>query len=154
MPLLRPYTRARMNRVAGASLTLCNVLYIVMALSCVLTFGADVDADVLTNMNADGLSPLVGPVAAVLIAYVVRLLFLLSLVGSYAMAMHPLRHCVLEVILGKRYHQLHRAEEHALFVPLTVALLVAIWATAVLVPGIWLVVSSSVETTTPLLTKM
>ncbi len=85
MPILRPYSPKRMRALVGAALTICNVLYLIIAIGCCLAFGPDLHSDVLENINPGAMAPLVGQAAALAIAYSLRFGYLLSLVGSYVL---------------------------------------------------------------------
>ena len=43
-----------------------------------------------------------------LLATQVRLGYFISLVGSFVLTLHPLRHCVLEVLLGSNFHTMQQ----------------------------------------------
>jgi len=143
MSVLQPYTRTRMNRVAAGALAFCNSLYLVIAICCLITFGSDLDADVLNNFSVDAMAPLAGPVLAYGIAVSVRIGYFLSLIGSFALCMYPLKHCCLEALLRKKYHTIGAvaAESHPITLPLTVALTVGMYFVAAYVPSIWLLLS-------------
>ena len=98
MPILVPYTPTRMKAVVGVSLAVAAATYVVLALGSVLAFGEVVDGNVLNNMFAESMAPLIGKPAAELATGIVRGGYLISLLGSALLYMYPLRTCLSEVI--------------------------------------------------------
>lgn len=80
-----------MQRLVAVALATCNTLYITIILCSGLVFGQALEADVLSNVNRAAMAPLIGPAAAGTMAAVVRIGYLLSLVGSYVLLCYPMR---------------------------------------------------------------
>eukprot|EP00879_Flechtneria_rotunda_P009883 GHRR01010335.1.p1 GENE.GHRR01010335.1~~GHRR01010335.1.p1 ORF type:complete len:668 (+),score=196.20 GHRR01010335.1:198-2201(+) len=99
IPLLKPYSVPRMQRLAAAALCICNILYFIVALCGGLVFGESLEDDVLTNVNAAAMGPLIGPAAAVTMSSTVRIGYLLSIIGSYVLLNYPLRQCIGDMLL-------------------------------------------------------
>lgn len=76
-----------------------------------------------------------------MVALLVRLGYFVSLIGSFVFTLHPLRHCVLEVLLGSNFPTKKMDKADRLFVPLTLLLVAVIYVLAVFTPGIWIVLS-------------
>eukprot|EP00878_Enallax_costatus_P003797 GHUV01004013.1.p1 GENE.GHUV01004013.1~~GHUV01004013.1.p1 ORF type:complete len:658 (+),score=172.12 GHUV01004013.1:226-2199(+) len=132
MPLLRPYSVSRMQRLAATALGICNSLYLVVTLCAGLVFGEALDADVLTNVNVAAMGPLIGPAAAVVMACAVRLGYLLSLIGSYVLLMYPLRQCIGDLMLpGGQRAVLQQWQT------LTIVLVGTIYCIGCYLPSIW-----------------
>lgn len=136
MPLLKPYSVARMNAVVAAALGICNVLYYVVAVCATITFGPTIHADILKNLDPPVTAALVGPVAAHSMALIVRVGFLLCLVGSYALLIHPLRDVVFELFLCQS-RGAARPEQQKGFYVVTYILVVGIFAFAAYCKSIW-----------------
>lgn len=141
MPLaamMRPsFSKTRLDRVIAIALISTSLFYALIAAAAYVTFGLDVQEDVLTNLTVSGMRDLVGPAFAFFLAYTVRIAFVISLLGSLAINNFPLRDAILDVA----YEGEGKAEaKHALFAPLTVAILFLVYLAAILVPSIWAVV--------------
>jgi hypothetical protein len=80
-----------MQRLVAVALATCNTVYIIVIICSGLVFGADLEADVLANVNSAAMAPLIGPAAARVMAALVRVGYLLSLIGSYVLLCYPLR---------------------------------------------------------------
>lgn len=80
-----------MQRLVAVALATCNTVYLTIILCGGLVFGSALEADVLSNVNSAAMAPLIGPNAAVLMAAVVRIGYLLSCIGSYVLLCYPLR---------------------------------------------------------------
>lgn len=132
MPLLKPYSVGRMQRLVATALGICNILYFTVALCSGLVFGDALDADVLTNVSVAAMGPLIGPAAAVTMAVVVRVGYLCSIVGSYVLLCYPLRQCIGDMMLpgGQQAMQRH-------WTVLTVLLVGSVYVIACYLPSIW-----------------
>eukprot|EP00775_Hariotina_reticulata_P009477 gene9477-9641_t len=128
---LQPYSVPRMQRVVGTALCICNVLYLTVALCSGLVFGAELDADVLTNISAVVMGPLIGPVAAAIMANLVRCGYLMSLIGSYVLLCYPLRQCMGDLLLSGQGAVQHH------WSLLTVTLVGSTYVVACYLPSIW-----------------
>lgn len=80
-----------MQRLVAVALATCNTLYITIILCGGLVFGEALEADVLSNVNRAAMAPLIGPAAAGAMAAIVRIGYLLSLIGSYVLLCYPMR---------------------------------------------------------------
>lgn len=87
----QPYSVPRMQRLVAVALATCNSVYVIVVICSGLVFGADLEADVLANVNSAAMAPLIGPAAAQVMAALVRVGYLLSLTGSYVLLCYPLR---------------------------------------------------------------
>lgn len=132
LPLLKPYSVARMQRLVATALCVCNVLYFTVTICAGLVFGDALDADVLANITVAAMGPLIGPAAAVLMSFAVRVGYLLSIIGSYVLLCYPLRQCIGDLMLpgGQRAVQQH-------WTALTVLLVGSVFAIACYLPSIW-----------------
>jgi amino acid permease len=131
MPMLKPYTPGSMKAVVWWALSVCNVLYVVIAVCSCLTFGESLHGDVLSNVNVEAISPLIGFYPAHIVACVVRFGYLCSLVGSYVLLCFPLRQCLGEVVLSGQ------EDVERLWLPLTAGLVSTVYCIACFVPSIW-----------------
>ena len=102
--VLRPFTKQRFSLMTALSLITCNVLYSLIAITALIAFGDDLQDDALSNLSGSYLDPIIGPVSASAMGYTVRMGYFISLIGSFVLTLHPLRHCVLEVVLGSNFH--------------------------------------------------
>jgi hypothetical protein len=99
MPLLRPYSPARMRGVLATAMAACAALFCLLALCGALAFGSGTAVNVLSNLSLASLQPLVGATAAQLLSVLVRCGFLLSLAGSLLLYMFPLRSSCADWVL-------------------------------------------------------
>lgn len=90
-PVAQPYSVSRMQRLVAVALATCNTLYMTVTFCSIMVFGDALHSDVLTNVNSAAMAPLIGPTAAALMAAIVRVGYLLSLIGSYVLLVYPLR---------------------------------------------------------------
>ncbi|WIA09716.1 hypothetical protein OEZ85_009100 [Tetradesmus obliquus] len=104
LPLLKPYSVARMQRLVATALCVCNVLYFTVTICAGLVFGDALDADVLANITVAAMGPLIGPAAAVVMSFAVRVGYLLSIIGSYVLLCYPLRQCIGDLMLPGSVH--------------------------------------------------
>ena len=104
MMVLRPFTQKRFSLMTAISLITCNVLYSLIAVTSLVAFGDDLQDDALSNLSGSYLEPIIGPIGASVMGYTVRLGYFISLIGSFVLTLHPLRHCCLEVTLGSNFH--------------------------------------------------
>jgi hypothetical protein len=80
-----------MQRLVALALAICNSLYVAVTVCSGLVFGPALQPDVLSNVTAAAMGPLIGPAAAGIMAASVRLGYLLSIIGSYVLLCYPLR---------------------------------------------------------------
>jgi hypothetical protein len=90
-PPPQPYSVARMQRLVGLALAICNAVYMTVTICSGLVFGAALAPDVLSNVTTAAMAPLIGPRAAAAASACVRLGYLLSLIGSFVLLCYPLR---------------------------------------------------------------
>ncbi|WIA40039.1 hypothetical protein OEZ86_013460 [Tetradesmus obliquus] len=98
MPLVQPYSEAKMRRVIGLALGVSFGVYWTLSVGAAAAFGEDVEVNVLNNLSVSGLQPLVGPALARLLSWGIRGGYLLSLLASLLLYMHPLRGCLAEML--------------------------------------------------------
>eukprot|EP00882_Tetradesmus_deserticola_P012493 GHRQ01013239.1.p1 GENE.GHRQ01013239.1~~GHRQ01013239.1.p1 ORF type:complete len:419 (-),score=149.38 GHRQ01013239.1:346-1602(-) len=132
LPLLKPYSVARMQRLVATALGICNVLYFTVTICAGVVFGESLDADVLANITVAAMGPLIGSAAAVVMSFAVRVGYLLSIIGSYVLLCYPLRQCIGDLLLpgGQRAVQQH-------WTMLTGLLVGSVFAIACYLPSIW-----------------
>jgi hypothetical protein len=179
-----------MKAVAAGALGLGCAVFLTLALGAIAAFGPAVNANILNNLSATGMAPLIGSGPAQvrwwvsdaagcchvglggvgpkparternllchhlhanntqLLSGLVRGGFLVSLLGSFALLMFPLRTCLVELLWGKTLASKQGPAkaaaaadiEAANYVPLTYGILASTIATAVLVPDIWAALS-------------
>jgi sodium-coupled neutral amino acid transporter 2 len=110
-----------------------------------LVFGPALEPDVLNNMSATEMAPVVGALAARLISDTVRVGFATALVGSFVLLMYPMRATLAEVFCsgggGGRGGGQAGQVPAAVFYPLTYGLVALVYLTAVFVPSIWAALS-------------
>ncbi len=142
VPYLKPFTRQRMNGVMAGALGICNTLYLAIAICTCIVFGADLEADVLNNMNVTEMAPLVGEVAAHMISDTVRIGFAIALIGSFVLLMYPARQVITETFFPRVTSGRTAGDVPArIFYPMTYILVACIYVTAVYVPTIWAALS-------------
>lgn len=150
MGMLKPYTPGEMKAVCAGALGLGCVIFLVLALGSIAAFGPAVNSNILNNLSATGMAPLIGSTAAQALSALVRGGFLVSLLGSFALLMYPLRTCLIELLWGgKQLKGLSGSAKAAAvskieqqhFAPITYGILASTVATAVLVPDIWAALS-------------
>lgn len=132
MPLLQPYSVSRMQRLVAVALATCNSVYVIVVICSGLVFGADLEADVLANVNSAAMAPLIGPAAAQVMAALVRVGYLLSLIGSYVLLCYPLRQC-----LGDQFMPGGQATVQKHWLSITTLLVVSAGAIGCYLPSIW-----------------
>ncbi|KAF6259971.1 hypothetical protein COO60DRAFT_1509520 [Scenedesmus sp. NREL 46B-D3] len=98
MPLVQPYSDERMRWVIALALAVSVVIYCTLSVGAVMAFGTAVEVNVMNNMSVLGLEPLVGPGLARLLSWSIRGGYLISLLASLLLYMHPLRGCLAEVL--------------------------------------------------------
>eukprot|EP00878_Enallax_costatus_P026936 GHUV01028951.1.p1 GENE.GHUV01028951.1~~GHUV01028951.1.p1 ORF type:complete len:247 (+),score=76.73 GHUV01028951.1:660-1400(+) len=150
MAMLKPYSVSEMKAVCGGSLAMGCVIFLVLGLGSVAAFGAGVDANILNNLSATGMAPLIGSQLASVMSVIVRGGFLVSLLGSFALLMFPLRTCLIELLWNKQLSAAGSGPAKAAvtaeleskhYTVLTYGILASTVATAVLVPDIWAALS-------------
>ncbi|WIA21170.1 hypothetical protein OEZ86_005042 [Tetradesmus obliquus] len=150
MGMLAPYSVQEMKAVCAGSLALGCAIFLVLGLGSVAAFGPGVSSNILNNLSASGMAPLIGSQAAAVLSVLVRGGFLVSLLGSFALLMFPLRTCLIELLWGKTLaaagsgpaKAAKTAEIESKNYPLlTYGILASTVATAVLVPDIWAALS-------------
>jgi amino acid permease len=150
MAMLKPYSVNEMKAVCAGSLIMGLVIFLVLGLGSVAAFGGAVDANILNNLSAGGMAGLLGPQLASVLSVVVRGGFLVSLLGSFALLMFPLRTCLIELIWNKQLAAAGSGPAKAAvtgeieqkhYTVLTYGILASTVATAVLVPDIWAALS-------------
>ncbi|KAI8473728.1 MAG: hypothetical protein J3K34DRAFT_518668 [Monoraphidium minutum] len=103
MPLLQPYTPARMRAASGAALGLALALYLAFSVGACLAFGPGLTANALSSFSADALGPLLGgPRAGRAAAAGLQASYLLIVLSSLVLFVHPLRTAVAEMIWDGR----------------------------------------------------
>jgi hypothetical protein len=85
------------NYVVATALGLCTLVYVLVSLTSIATWGDTLSTNVLNNLSVAAMSPLIGRVAATVVALVVRLSYFVSIIGSFVFTLHPLRICTFEV---------------------------------------------------------
>jgi len=99
LPLLQPYTAARMCGVCAAALGAALTIYLVLSVGACLAFGYATQADVLVNFSVAAMTPLLGGRgAAVAAALAVQGCYAVTIMASFALFVHPLRTAVAELI--------------------------------------------------------
>lgn len=101
IPLLKPYSEARMNKLIGVALLSCNVIYMTTSVCSWIAFGDQLSDDVLNNFTTEAMSAVVGLVLAQILAAILRLGFLSALIGSFVLLMWPMREALLELWYGR-----------------------------------------------------
>eukprot|EP00879_Flechtneria_rotunda_P012528 GHRR01013081.1.p1 GENE.GHRR01013081.1~~GHRR01013081.1.p1 ORF type:complete len:250 (+),score=83.49 GHRR01013081.1:321-1070(+) len=150
MGMLQPYSVKDMKAVCAGALALGCCVFLTLGLGSVAAFGPAVNPNILNNLSAGGMAPLIGSQLAQVLSALVRGGFLVSLLGSFALLMFPLRTCLVELVWGKQLKEagspvakaakmFEIESEH--YSILTYGILISIVATAVLVPDIWAALS-------------
>eukprot|EP00775_Hariotina_reticulata_P005172 gene5172-5410_t len=105
MPLLKPYSDSRMCAVIAAALSISFGVFTTLAVGSSLAFGPVLDVNVLTNFSVSGLEPATGPFLARMLSWSIRGGYLIALLASLLLYMHPLRGCLAEMIWQKDEEQ-------------------------------------------------
>lgn len=98
---MRPFTQPRVAKTSAAAITICTVLFLVVAIGSYAIFGSAVPADVLENFTRSALAPLVGNALATVFYNLVRLGFLISILANFPMQMWPYRESLFRVCFGR-----------------------------------------------------
>ncbi|KAI8474958.1 MAG: transmembrane amino acid transporter protein-domain-containing protein [Monoraphidium minutum] len=132
LPSLRPYSTTRAQSMVATSLAAAGGLYYIIAICAVAAFGSDLRDDVLSNITAAAMAPLLRSLtAARAAALAVRAGYLLSIAGSFTLLLFPLRHVIADVALGGHDALARR------WLPVSAALIASAAATAAALPSIW-----------------
>jgi hypothetical protein len=85
-------------QVVAVALTISCVVFIMLAFGTGFAFGPGTDVNVLNNFSIEGLEPLWGWHAAVAFSWVVRGGYLLCILATLLLYMHPLRSCLAQIL--------------------------------------------------------
>eukprot|EP00887_Chlorella_sp_A99_P002185 scaffold21.g2185.t1 len=127
---MRKFSDKRMSSVSAAAVSLCTLLFLLVALGSAAVFGDDVPADVLQAFDFSGLAPLLGPAGARVVYTLVCLSFLLSVCSIFPMQMAPYRESLSRVLAGAELRG-------APYYLLTYASLALFYGTATVAGSIW-----------------
>jgi hypothetical protein len=64
MSVLKPFSERNFRLMSALSLTICNVLYALIAITSIIAFGEDLQDDALSNLSATDLTPIIGSFGA------------------------------------------------------------------------------------------
>jgi hypothetical protein len=87
-----------MNAVVALALTVAAAVFASISFGTALAFGPDLQVNVLNNLFADSLEPLLGATWAAVATAAVRGGYLLSLLGSTLLYVYPLRTCLAQLL--------------------------------------------------------
>lgn len=98
MPLLKPYSSARMCGVVAAALALVACIFLMLSVGGALAFGPDLDINALKNFTQAGMAPFVGGGLARILSWAIRGGYLIALLANLLLYMHPLRSYTAEIL--------------------------------------------------------
>ncbi|GBF90578.1 amino acid transporter [Raphidocelis subcapitata] len=98
LPLLKPYTGARIRGVLALALVVAAAVFTTLCVGGALAFGASLEINVLSNLSIEEMAPLLGQRPAVAASLLVQIGYCISLLASLLLYMHPLRTSVAEMI--------------------------------------------------------
>lgn len=76
---LERFTERRISMVIRRALSICTVLFSVLAVSGVLLFGSSTEANILLNLRPEAVEEYISPVAASLLCFAIRLAYCVCL---------------------------------------------------------------------------
>ncbi|KAI8469238.1 MAG: transmembrane amino acid transporter protein-domain-containing protein [Monoraphidium minutum] len=98
LPLLKPYTGGRMRGVLVVALSIAALVFTVLCVGASLAFGATLQVNVLSNLSIEAMAPLLGRAPATAAGLSIQFGYVISLLASFLLYMHPLRTSVAEMI--------------------------------------------------------
>mmetsp|Transcript_12278 Transcript_12278/g.26484 ORF Transcript_12278/g.26484 Transcript_12278/m.26484 type:complete len:530 (+) Transcript_12278:141-1730(+) len=136
--MLKPYTRRAMDQVVAITMTIITLYYLLIAFSAYAAFGEGLEEDVLKNLNAPAMTPLIGALQAQLVAYGVRVGYVISLLGSAAINTFPLRDTLADLLTRDAATKAMVLDTY--FPHMTLGALLVAYLVAVMLPSIWTVI--------------
>jgi len=76
---LERFTERRISMVIRRALSICTVLFSVLAVSGVLLFGSSTEANILLNLRPEAVEEYVSPVVASLLCFAIRVAYCVCL---------------------------------------------------------------------------
>lgn len=102
MPLLQPYAPARMVAACATALGASLIIYLVLSIGACLAFGAATTSDVLLNFSVEAMTRLLGGrAAAVAASLAVQGGYVVAVMASFALFVHPLRTAIAELLFDR-----------------------------------------------------
>jgi hypothetical protein len=85
-------------QVVAVALSISCSIFLLLSVGAAAVFGPSTDVNVLNNFSTEDLEPLVGRQAAVLLSWTVRGGYLLCILATLLLYMHPLRSCLAQML--------------------------------------------------------
>lgn len=85
-------------QVVGLALSISGGNFLLLSVGAAVAFGPATDVNVLNNFSIEGLQPLLGWQLSVVVSWVVRGGYLLCILATLLLYMHPLRGCLAQMM--------------------------------------------------------
>lgn len=131
---LKDYSTRRMLTVVEVALGICTVTYALAGIGCYLLFQGQPSDDVLKDFTQALLAPLLGTTLASIVDGLVRLAYLLVLMGTFPMLCFGLREVIIE-------QSFKGPVGTAAWSGLTLGIISLVYLVSVLVPSVWTALS-------------
>ena len=131
---LKAYTTRRMLTVVQVALGICTATYALAGIGCYLLFQGQPSDDVLKDFTQALLAPLLGTTLAGIVDGLVRLAYLLVLMGTFPLLCFGLREVFLEQCFKGTVGT-------AAWSGLTMSIISIVYLVSVLVPSVWTALS-------------
>lgn len=89
---------ALLVQVVGLALSISGSNFLLLSVGAAVAFGPAIDINVLNNFSIEGLQPLLGCQLSVVVSWVVRGGYLLCILATLLLYMHPLRGCLAQML--------------------------------------------------------
>ncbi len=132
---LKDYTTQRMLTVVEVALGICTATYALAGIGCYLLFQGHPSDDVLKDFTHSLLAPLLGGTLADIVDGIVRLAYLIVLMGTFPMLTFGLREVFIEQCFPSG------PIGTAAWSGLTLIIISAVYLVSVLVPSVWTALS-------------
>ncbi len=131
---LKDYTTRRMLSVVQTALGVCTATYALAGVGCYMLFAGQPSDDVLKDFTEALLAPLIGSILAGIVNGIVRLAYLLVLMGTFPMLCFGLREVFIEQCFKGPVGS-------AAWSSLTIGIISVTYLVSVLVPSVWTALS-------------
>lgn len=88
------------HQVVAVALSIACTIFLLLSIGACVAFGPSTDVNVLSNFSIEGLEPLLGWRAAVVLSWAVRGGYLVCILATLLLYMHPLRSCLAQMLWG------------------------------------------------------
>jgi hypothetical protein len=89
---------AVLPQVVAAALSIACAIFLLLSVGATIAFGPSTDVNVLSNFSIEGLEPLLGWYTAAVLSWAVRGGYLVCILATLLLYMHPLRSCLAQML--------------------------------------------------------